>query len=376
MTKYSSDLGLPQEVIALLTSQVRRNLMTVPGYRPYCGGDVCCLRNPRANWSPELGQFRCACGWVSRFDEEFIKVYRDYRIATQYCSKCGVTVADKKSKYCGDGTDKDNGHRWVQPQYPGPAVFGLDRAAPAADYTVIAILGTSDGVIHEHPRPQKEEKPMPPRKIVTHQINPLNNGLTLTHRKYATDNADCYQVSATELETFDATSNPTRASRLLRASVQMKFQSGDPEKDGINGITNEVLLAILRDRLENFQAGAYPCPENAEALEYVMRASHVLGLRAQRLAARRQGQPDVDDLYEILRPQTPNVDITTNDARLRQGYLWIRPWKSEDKWTCTYTRLRDDIARAVQEVGVAAYIERLRKYEEGLHLPEILPHTD
>lgn len=44
-----------------------------------------------------------------------------YRINSQFCSKCGITVGNRKTKYCGDGSDKDNEHRWVTPS--GRAVF-------------------------------------------------------------------------------------------------------------------------------------------------------------------------------------------------------------------------------------------------------------
>jgi ribosomal protein L37E len=32
----------------------------------------------------------------------------------QICSKCGKSNYVNKSKYCGDGSDKDNAHRWVK----------------------------------------------------------------------------------------------------------------------------------------------------------------------------------------------------------------------------------------------------------------------
>lgn len=99
------------------TSIVRLNLLTVPGYAPFCGNELC-TRSCRTVFSPDAGQFCCQCGWQSDFSEEFIKAYRSYRIASQVCSKCGVTVAANKSKYCGDGSDKDNPHRWVRPVYP------------------------------------------------------------------------------------------------------------------------------------------------------------------------------------------------------------------------------------------------------------------
>ena len=54
-------------------SIVRENLMTVPGYKPYCGSENCFLRWPRTHYN--AGQFRCACGWVSNFEPEFIAAY-------------------------------------------------------------------------------------------------------------------------------------------------------------------------------------------------------------------------------------------------------------------------------------------------------------
>lgn len=40
----------------------------------------------------------------------------------QVCTKCGVDVRNRMSKYCGDGSDKDNEHRWeVVPADPAPS---------------------------------------------------------------------------------------------------------------------------------------------------------------------------------------------------------------------------------------------------------------
>lgn len=37
------------------------------------------------------------------------------RINAQVCEKCGITVGENKSKYCGCGSDKDNPHIWSNP---------------------------------------------------------------------------------------------------------------------------------------------------------------------------------------------------------------------------------------------------------------------
>ena len=51
-----------------------------------------------------------------------------------------------------------------------------------------------------------------------------------------------------------------------RISNHLKFQDGLIVEAGVNGITQEVLIAICIDRLRSFQAGGYACRENALAL--------------------------------------------------------------------------------------------------------------
>jgi len=53
---------------------VRGNLMTRPGYSPYCGAVCCRLRMPRTKFNGE--QFECGCGWTSNFDTTFITLYK------------------------------------------------------------------------------------------------------------------------------------------------------------------------------------------------------------------------------------------------------------------------------------------------------------
>jgi hypothetical protein len=50
------------------------------------------------------------------------------------------------------------------------------------------------------------------------------------------------------------------------------FQKGPIKENGVNGITQEVLLAIVLDRLNSFQAGPYACRENALAKTHVEEA--------------------------------------------------------------------------------------------------------
>ena len=54
-------------------SIVRDNLLTRPGYTPYCGNPDCRLHWPRTHWDRERRQFACYCGWQSAFPPEFIR---------------------------------------------------------------------------------------------------------------------------------------------------------------------------------------------------------------------------------------------------------------------------------------------------------------
>lgn len=57
------------------------------------------------------------------------------------------------------------------------------------------------------------------------------------------------------------------------------FQNGPIAESGVNGITHEVLLAVLIDRLEGFQAGPYASADNAEALDSLRNAQAALQRR-------------------------------------------------------------------------------------------------
>lgn len=72
---------------------------------------------------------------------------------------------------------------------------------------------------------------------------------------------------------------------MLRQAV-IEFQNGPIAEAGVNGLTHEVLLAIIADRLRAFQAGPYACLENHEALECVMFALSHLKRRTEKRLAR------------------------------------------------------------------------------------------
>jgi hypothetical protein len=66
----------------------------------------------------------------------------------------------------------------------------------------------------------------------------------------------------------------------------INFQNGPIAEAGVNGLTQEVLIAICIDRLRSFQAGAFSCRENALALTKLEEAQHWLHSRTRARMAR------------------------------------------------------------------------------------------
>ena len=64
------------------------------------------------------------------------------------------------------------------------------------------------------------------------------------------------------------------------------FQNGPIGEVGVNGLTHEVLLEIVADRLRCFQAGPFACRENAMALAKVEEAQQWLLSRTRIRMAR------------------------------------------------------------------------------------------
>lgn len=72
---------------------------------------------------------------------------------------------------------------------------------------------------------------------------------------------------------------------------RIAFQSGPVGEHGVNGLTHEVLLSILIDRLEAFQLGPFPSRYNADALQHCHYAQAALFQRTRdRMAAGVEGK--------------------------------------------------------------------------------------
>ena len=108
------------------------------------------------------------------------------------------------------------------------------------------------------------------RTVTDHKVNPVNDRLTIT----VTDEPGAGGANHRyEITGFDPRTNRS-AGELANITgsydgLLVLFQNGPIAENGVNGITQEVLLAIVADRLRSFQAGPYACRENAVALTHV-----------------------------------------------------------------------------------------------------------
>lgn len=71
-----------------------------------------------------------------------------------------------------------------------------------------------------------------------------------------------------EISGFSTEMNPSELKGLAQLRTDILFQNGAIREVGVNGITQEALLAIVIDRLSGFQTGPYACRENAHARDH------------------------------------------------------------------------------------------------------------
>src|SRR5262245_6194341 len=90
------------------------------------------------------------------------------------------------------------------------------------------------------------------RQLTAHKVNPANDKL---------------DIDVMDEPGAGGANHHYRIGCLERDwSQHIQFQNGPIAEVGVNGVTQEALLAIVIDRLECFQAGPYACMENMRAL--------------------------------------------------------------------------------------------------------------
>lgn len=107
------------------------------------------------------------------------------------------------------------------------------------------------------------------RSITEHRVNEANRAITLEAGEIDPTTGGVYEYSISY--EYSKRDEPLE-SPPVPVTVVLEFQCGDPKLVGINGLTNEVLLAILIDRAYAFQAGQLPSDGNARALVALVEA--------------------------------------------------------------------------------------------------------
>lgn len=121
------------------------------------------------------------------------------------------------------------------------------------------------------------------REITGHKVNPANDRLIVS----VTDEVGAGGANHRyEITGFDTGTNPSQDPSMTVNKLVLLFQNGPIPERGVNGLTQEVLLAIVIDRLQSFQKGPYACRENALALTKLEEAQHWLHHRTRARMAR------------------------------------------------------------------------------------------
>lgn len=118
------------------------------------------------------------------------------------------------------------------------------------------------------------------REITSHKVSGLNEALKVLALDEPGSGGACHHYQI-------ATPNkPLREQLKASAHCNIEFQDGPIGEAGVNGISNEALLAVLIDRLQGFQSGAFKCRENAIALTKLEEVMHWLQHRTRERMAR------------------------------------------------------------------------------------------
>ena len=120
------------------------------------------------------------------------------------------------------------------------------------------------------------------RTIDDHKVNPANDTVTITvvDEPGAGGANHAYFMTGIEFSRNPADESTLKYAREHGQEGQaIIFQNGPIAEAGVNGLTHEVLLAIVADRLRSFQKGPYACKANACALTHIEEAQHWLQQR-------------------------------------------------------------------------------------------------
>lgn len=118
------------------------------------------------------------------------------------------------------------------------------------------------------------------RQLTDHRVNPANDTLTISvmDEPGAGGAQHHYRIEGFNTESNESDPFVARHGQPAQHATVL-FQNGPINEVGVNGVTHEVLLAIVADRLRSFQAGQYACRANDKALQHIEEAQHWLQQR-------------------------------------------------------------------------------------------------
>ena len=118
------------------------------------------------------------------------------------------------------------------------------------------------------------------RTIDDHKVSPANDTLNIAVEDEPGAGGANHLYTVTGFNTEKNPSEPfTDRYGQPATHTTILFQNGPIAEAGVNGLTHEVLLAIVADRLRSFQKGPYACKANACALTHIEEAQHWLQQR-------------------------------------------------------------------------------------------------
>ncbi len=122
------------------------------------------------------------------------------------------------------------------------------------------------------------------RELTSHKVNPANEKLQIQVLDEPGAGGANHLYGVYGFHT--ATNKSADSMSKDDTCVKILFQNGPIPESGVNGVTQEALLAIVEDRLKSFQAGPFACRENAVALTKIQEAMMWLHKRTRDREAR------------------------------------------------------------------------------------------
>lgn len=109
------------------------------------------------------------------------------------------------------------------------------------------------------------------RELTSHMVNGLNEVLKIEVLDEPGQGNACHEYAISFHDERYGVDRSPLSDKFGRNCI-IGFQNGPIAESGVNGISNEALLAIVEDRLAGFQSGQFACRENAIALTKIQEA--------------------------------------------------------------------------------------------------------